>query len=83
MDFNETTIRGKWHEIKGEIQKAWGKLTGDEIERSKGNIKSLYGTIQQRYGEREEDIQEKMNNIVGRFNDRVEETQNEYRDKAV
>lgn len=83
MDFNETTIQGKWNEIKGEIQKSWGKLTGDEIERAKGNLRSLYGTIQQRYGNREEEISRQMNEIVGRFNDKFENKHEELKDKAV
>lgn len=38
MKFNENTIKGKWLEIKGEIQKSWGKLTDDEIDKTQGDL---------------------------------------------
>lgn len=68
---NESTTKGKWTEIKGEIQKAWGNLTGDEIERTQGNVKSLTGVIQQRYGHKEEDISTKLSEIFERYSDKA------------
>ncbi len=64
---NQDVIQGKWSEIKGEIRKAWGNVTGDELEQAKGNLDSISGIIQQRYGQRKEDVSEKLNNIVQRF----------------
>ena len=49
MNLNENTIKGKWLEIKGDIQKAWGKLTDDELEKTKGDMKAIGGLIQQKY----------------------------------
>lgn len=66
---NQDVIQGKWSEIKGEIRKAWGNVTGDELEQAKGNLDSISGIIQQRYGQRKEDVSEKLNNIVQRFKD--------------
>lgn len=37
MEFNEQSIKGKWLEIRGELQKAWGKLTNDELDQTKGD----------------------------------------------
>lgn len=73
---NKNIIEGKWNEIKGEILRAWGKLTDDEIDRSKGNIEALTGIIQQRYGEQEQKISEKMKHILSRFNDKAEDIKN-------
>lgn len=64
---NQDVIQGKWSEIKGEIRKARGNVTGDELEQAKGNLDSISGIIQQRYGQRKEDVSEKLNNIVQRF----------------
>jgi uncharacterized protein YjbJ (UPF0337 family) len=72
MNGNETVAAGKWNEIKGEIQAAWGNLTGDEIDRAKGNIKSIYGTIQQKYGHKVEEIEHKIDGIMAKFNTNVE-----------
>lgn len=41
MKINENITKGKWLEIKGDVQKAWGKLTDDDLEKSKGNMKKL------------------------------------------
>jgi uncharacterized protein YjbJ (UPF0337 family) len=72
---NQDTIQGKWNEIKGEIRKVWGNVTGDELEQTKGDLTSISGIIQQRYGQRKEDVSEKLNSIVDRY-------QNKFQDKA-
>jgi uncharacterized protein YjbJ (UPF0337 family) len=67
MTINENTIKGKWLEIKGDVRKAWGKLTDDELEQTKGDMKSIAGLIQQKYGETQESYSDKLSNIVKRF----------------
>lgn len=47
---NEDIIKGKWTEIKGSVQKQWGKLTNDDITRINGDRTKLAGRIQQLYG---------------------------------
>ncbi|MBC7430217.1 MAG: CsbD family protein [Bacteriovorax sp.] len=58
---NEDTIKGKWKEIKGDVQKMWGKLTDDELDQAQGDLKSLSGIIQRRYGESKEAVDTKLN----------------------
>lgn len=58
---NEDTLKGKWKETKGEIQKMWGKLTDDDLEQAKGDLTALTGIIQKRYGESKESVQAKLN----------------------
>lgn len=76
---NEEILRGKWNDIKGEIRSQWGKMTDDELERSSGNFTSLVGLIQQRYGAKKEEVQEKLESIVERFNDRSDDMKDEMR----
>ena len=64
---NENVIKGKWLEIKGDIQKAWGKLTDDELEQTKGDAKSIGGLIQQKYGQEQGAYGEKLDEIFKRF----------------
>lgn len=80
---NQDVIQGKWTEIKGEIRKAWGNLSGDELEQTKGNLDSISGIIQQKYGQRKEDVSEKLNTIVGRFQHKVESKYEDLKDAAV
>jgi uncharacterized protein YjbJ (UPF0337 family) len=64
---NENTVNGKWTEIKGEIQKAWGDLTGDDLERTKGNVKAISGLIEQKYGQKKEEISSKLDSIMAKY----------------
>jgi uncharacterized protein YjbJ (UPF0337 family) len=61
--------KGKWTEIKGEIQKAWGNLTDNELEKTKGDLTAIQGLIQQRYGKAQNDYREKLAGIFDRFAD--------------
>lgn len=76
---NEDTIKGKWLEVKGEILNQWGKMTDDELNQTKGNTASILGLIQQKYGNKKEEIQEKLEGILGRFNDKVEDVKENLR----
>jgi uncharacterized protein YjbJ (UPF0337 family) len=64
MTINQDTVNGKWLEIKGEVQKAWGKLTSDEIEQTKGDIKSIAGLVLQKHGEEQEMFQQKFAKLL-------------------
>ncbi len=76
---NEDTIKGKWTEFKGEILKTWGEMKGDELDKTNGNVMSILGLIQQRYGAKKEEIEEKFNRIVSRFTDKTETYKNDLR----
>lgn len=73
MELNENTIKGKWLEIKGEVRKAWGKLTDDELEKTRGDVQQIRGLIQQKYGETQENYGEKLDNIITRYQDKKDE----------
>ncbi|MEK6773010.1 MAG: CsbD family protein [Bdellovibrionota bacterium] len=73
MRLNEDTIKGKWLEIKGDIQKAWGKLTDDELDKTKGDAKAIGGLIQQRYGDAKESYQNRLTDIFQRFEDKKDQ----------
>lgn len=69
---NQDVMQGKWKEIKGEIRKMWGNITGDELEQTKGDMTSISGLIQQRYGHKKDEVSEKLNGIVARYQDKFE-----------
>ena len=43
---NKETLKGKWEQLKGGVQKQWGKLTDDDLDVIKGDSKILAGKIQ-------------------------------------
>lgn len=57
---NNDTIKGKWQEIKGDILNAWGKITHDDLDKTKGSVTAIAGLIRQHYGEAKEDISAKL-----------------------
>ncbi len=69
MGPNENVVSGKWREIKGEVQKSWGMLTDDELEKTKGDMKQISGLIQQHYGAAQAGFEDKLSKILKGAND--------------
>jgi len=61
---NEDRLKGKWNQIKGELKKKWGKLTDDDLTYGEGQIDKMMGRIQERTGEKKEEIQKFFNRYL-------------------
>ncbi len=64
---NKDQIHGKWNEIKGEITKAWGKITNDELDQAKGNATELAGLVQRKYGTAKDEASKKIDGIFEKY----------------
>lgn len=73
MSGTENRIKGKWLEIKGDIQKKWGQLTSDELDKTKGDIKAISGLIQQKYGEAQDSYSKNLSEIFSRLDSKKDE----------
>lgn len=71
---NQEHLESTWNNFKGSVRSMWGKITDDDLERAKGNLQSIAGLIQERYGDAKEDIKTKFDPILKKFADRTEET---------
>lgn len=60
----QTKLKGHWQEAKGRVKEAWGVLTDDDIERTKGDWDQLLGVIRQKSGEGIDSIEQKLNDIL-------------------
>jgi uncharacterized protein YjbJ (UPF0337 family) len=69
---NEQVLKGKWKDIKGELQKTWGKITGDELEQTKGDMTSISGLVQQRYGIAKDEANNRVARIFQSFEDKTD-----------
>ena len=69
---NSNLASGKWTEIKGELQKTWGKITGDEFEKTKGDMKAIAGLVEQRYGMSRDEASQKVSKLYGKFQETKE-----------
>lgn len=47
---NSDILEGKWKQLKGKAQQAWGDLTNDDLDKMNGSREELVGKIQERYG---------------------------------
>jgi len=47
---NKDIFEGKWEQFKGEVEKRWGKLTKDDLDVVKGDVRILVGQLQEKYG---------------------------------
>lgn len=66
---NSNRIDGTWEQVKGSIQKTWGKLTNDDLDVIEGDRKQLSGKIQERYGA----AQDKVDDHIRRWNEGSDE----------
>lgn len=61
---NTDILKGQWKQIKGEIQKQWGKLTEDEIDVINGDREKLEGRLQEMYGYTRDQARQEVNNFL-------------------
>ena len=53
---NSDQFKGKWMQFKGELKKQWGKFTDDDLKQIEGNYDKFTGKLQERYGDRREEV---------------------------
>lgn len=63
---NEDILKGKWHEIQGDVKKTWGKLTDDDVMVINGESEKLLGIIQTKYGYEKDKAQKEYDDFINR-----------------
>lgn len=71
---NKDIIQGKWKEIKGDLRKAWGNITDDEWEKTKGDATAIAGIVQQKYGIAKEEASEKVGGVLAKYTEDTRES---------
>jgi len=56
----QESIKGNWHELKGNVKKQWGKLTDDDLMQINGDKEILIGKIMKSYAKSREDAQKEV-----------------------
>ena len=54
---NADTFKGKWGQFKGELKRQWGKFTDDDLMQIEGNYDKFKGKVQERYGDRKDELE--------------------------
>lgn len=58
------TLAGEWKQLRGEVQRKWGKLTNDDLDQVQGDLQKLLGKIQERYGHAKEHAQRELDELL-------------------
>ena len=53
---NEDQLAGMWKQFKGELKEKWAQFTDDDLLAIEGRVDKLEGKIQERYGDRREEV---------------------------
>ena len=78
---NENIVKGKWKEIKGDLQSAWGRLTDEELETAQGDMTKFTGAVQRKYGLGQEEVRTKLNEMFSKYGDKSEQAADDVRDE--
>ncbi len=63
MDWDR--ISGSWTEAKGRLHSAYGELTDDDLERTKGDQAQLEGLLQQKLGQTKDEARATLEKVLG------------------
>ena len=61
---NPEILKGRWHQVRGEVRKRWGKLTDDDVTQIEGNVEKMIGKLQERYGYKREQAEKELNDFL-------------------
>jgi len=61
---NNDIFKGKWKQLRGQIQQKWGDLTNDDLDRIEGTQTEFEGLLQERYGYSKERAKQEVDNFL-------------------
>jgi len=63
-NMNGDVFEGKWKQLRGQIQKQWGDLTDNDLDKIKGNRTEFEGLLQERYGYTKEKAKTELDSFM-------------------
>jgi uncharacterized protein YjbJ (UPF0337 family) len=66
---NTDVVKGKWHQLKGEVKTQWGRLTDDDLTAVEGDAEKLVGRVQERYGYERDRARREVDDFFKRHSD--------------
>lgn len=61
---NSDVFKGKWKQMRGQIQQKWGDLTDDDLDRIEGERTEFEGVLQERYGYTKERAKQEVDSFM-------------------
>jgi uncharacterized protein YjbJ (UPF0337 family) len=68
---NSDILKGKWKQLRGEVQQWWGELTDDDLDQIKGGYDKLAGRLQAKYGWSKQRAQEEIDRRLDKYKERI------------
>jgi uncharacterized protein YjbJ (UPF0337 family) len=67
-------VEGRWEQFKGDVKKAWGKLTDDDLTYVSGHRDRLAGKLRERYGTLRDQAHADIDAWVAKLEGKVDQT---------
>jgi uncharacterized protein YjbJ (UPF0337 family) len=61
---SDDILKGKWKQLRGQIQQKLGDLTNDDLDRIQGAQTEFEGLLQERYGYTKERARQEVNDFL-------------------
>jgi uncharacterized protein YjbJ (UPF0337 family) len=61
---NDDIFKGKWNQLRGQVQQKWGDLTNDDLDRIQGAQTEFEGLLQERYGYTKDRAKQEVNDFL-------------------
>lgn len=61
---NAEKFQGQWLQIRGNIKKAFGKLTNDDLDVIDGHYDKLVGLLEEKYGIGRSEVEKKVKKML-------------------
>ncbi|WP_415063840.1 CsbD family protein [Bdellovibrio sp.] len=55
-----------WKKVKSEIQKTWSGLSGNDLEKTYGDVRAISGLVQKKYGLKRDEAERKLDEVIER-----------------
>lgn len=65
---NKDILSGKWTQLRGDVQKRWGKLTDDQLDVINGDRLKLIGKIEENYGIARDEAEKQLADFESKCN---------------
>lgn len=71
---NQDQVQGLWKQFKGELKQKWAEFTDDDLMLIEGRIDALEGKIQERYGDRREEVKRWVDEWFERHGEKADQS---------
>lgn len=58
-------FQGQWEQLRGQIKQKYGQVTDDDLRKTEGRYDRVVGTIREKTGKQNQEIERDLDNILG------------------